>query len=143
MKNQFNSLMKIQFVFAAIFLFPIIVKAQNEDENIHRLTKEREIIIQKIDSLKNQLDAIDTQLTNAKPEDRLQAMISKYGKNKGKLIAEGKVWMSISYEMAIDSWGEPIDIQKSIVTSGTTQKWIYPEEKYLFFKNDRLQSWKE
>ncbi len=127
-----------------MFLFlPFIIKAQQHDQNIDQLAKERSTIVQMIDSLEKRLEEIDVQLSQVNSEDRLEAMISKYGKNKGKLIADGKVWVSISFEMARDSWGEPTDIQKTTVSSGTTEKWIYPDNRYLYFKNGRLDSWKD
>lgn len=127
-----------------MFLFlPFFIKAQQPDQNIDHLIKERSFIIQTIDSLEKRLEEIDAQLSQVNSEDRLEAMKAKYGKNKGKLIAGGKVWVSISFEMAIDSWGEPSDVQKTTVSSGITEKWIYPDNRYLFFKNDRLDSWKE
>ena len=86
---------------------------------------------------------IDQQLSQVSPEEKIEAMISKYGKNKGKLIANGKVWPTISYDMARDSWGEPEGIQKSTLSSGDTQKWSYSDSKYLYFKNGRLENWKE
>ena len=126
-----------------ILFFPYIIKAQNHDQNIDQLAKEQSSIIQMIDSLEKRLEEINVQLSQLNNEDRLQVMISKYGKNKGKLIANGKVWVSISYEMARDSWGEPTDIQKTTVSSGTTEKWLYPDNRYLYFKNGRLDFWKE
>lgn len=122
-----------------LFLVPIYMNAQSIDQ----LSEERTTILQLIDSLEQRLNEIDIQLTKVNPEDKLEAMISKYGKNKGKLIASGKVWASISPQMAIDSWGEPEKIQKSDLSNGTTEKWTYPEGKYLFFKNGRLESWKD
>jgi hypothetical protein len=133
----------IRFLVLILLLLPFIIKAQQPDQNIDQLIKERSSIIQMIDSLEKRLEVIDAQLSQVNSEDRLESMISKYGKNKGKLIANGKVWVSISFQMARDSWGEPTDIQKTTVSSGTTQKWIYPDNRYLYFKNGRLDSWKE
>jgi len=124
-------------------ILPVVLKAQKADPIIDQLSKERSSIIQMIDSLEKRLKEIDEQLSQVNPENRLEAMISKYGKNKGKLIASDKVWTSISYEMAIDSWGEPDDVQKTSLASGNTEKWIYPDGRYLYFKNGRLESWKE
>ena len=133
----------IRFLVLMFLFLPYITKAQNHDQNIDHLIKEQSSIIQMIDSLEKRLEEINVQLSQVNNEDRLQVMISKYGKNKGKLIANGKVWVSISYEMARDSWGEPTDIQKTTVSSGTTEKWLYPDNRYLYFKNGRLDFWKE
>lgn len=130
-----------------IILVTILLSSANlfaqQVDDVDQLSMERNKILQMIDSLEQRLNEIDALLTKVSPEDKLEAMISKYGKNKGKLIANGKVWTSISPEMAIDSWGKPEKIQSSEVTSGTTQKWTYPNGRYLFFKNDRLESWRE
>ena len=133
----------IRFLVLILLFLPFIIKAQQPAQNIDQLTKEQLSIVQMIDSLEKRLEEINVRLSQVNDEDRLQVMISKYGKNKGKLIANGKVWVSISYEMARDSWGEPTDIQKTTVSSGTTEKWLYPDNRYLYFKNGRLDFWKE
>ncbi len=133
----------MRLVIAILFILPTIVNAQIQEDEISKLAEEREIILQKIDSLERRLEEVDAQMKNVDPADRLEAMISKYGKNKGKMIAEGKVWTSISYEMAVDSWGEPEKVQKTMIATGSTEKWLYPDGAYLFFKNGRLQSWKK
>jgi hypothetical protein len=134
--------MKRILLLCLILYSPEII-AQQGTSNVDKLSQERSIIIQKIDSLENRLKEIDHLLSLISEDDKLEAMVSKYGKNKGKLIAEGKVWISISFEMAIDSWGEPINKQKTIVSVGTTEKWNYPDSRYLFFKNNRLESWQD
>lgn len=134
--------MKRILLLCLIVYSPEII-AQQGTSNVDKLSQERSIIIQKIDSLENRLKEIDHLLSLISEDDKLEAMVSKYGKNKGKLVAEGKVWISISFEMAIDSWGEPINKQKTIVSGGTTEKWNYPDSRYLFFKNNRLESWQD
>ena len=132
-----------RLLFKVCILLPFAAYAQQGDTDLYEIAKERTVIVQKIDSLEKRLSEIDDLLAQVNPEDRLEAMVSKYGKNKGKMIASGKVWVSISFEMARDSWGAPSNIQKSLVSSGPTEKWTYPEGKYLFFKNGRLESWRE
>ena len=134
--------MKKILIICLIFYSSEII-AQQGTSNVEQLSKERTIIIQKIDSLQNRLKEIDHHLSLISEDDKMEAMISKYGKNKGKLIAEGKVWTGISFEMAIDSWGKPINKQKTTVSGGTTEKWNYPEKRYLYFKNNRLESWQD
>jgi len=125
------------------FLIVANVQLKAQNSNNDQLTKERTIIVQKIDSLNTRLVEIDNLLSAVSGEDREAAMIAKYGKNKGKMVAERKAWTSMSFDMARDSWGEPDKIQRSEVTSGTTERWIYPNGRYLFFKNGLLESWKE
>ena len=107
------------------------------------LIKERAAIVLMMDSLESRLAAIDKTLMVLSPEERLELMTAKYGKNKGKMIAEYKVWPSIDYQMAIDSWGEPLEKKKTVLSNGTTERWNYPDGRYLFFKNGRLETFKE
>ena len=120
----------------------MVSNAQQDIQDIESISKERAEIILMIDSLNTRLTKIDKILKVQSPEDRLAVMIAKYGKNKGKMIADGKVWPSIDYQMAIDSWGEPIDKKTTEISGGTTEKWNYPNGHYLFFKNGRLETWK-
>ena len=75
---------------------------------------------------------IDQQLSQVSPEEKVEAMISKYGKNKGKLIANGKVWPTISYYMARDSWGEPERVDKNVEAWGTFTQWFYGDVTFFF-----------
>jgi len=133
----------IRLLALCVFLIVANIQLQAQDSNNEQLTKERTIIVHKIDSLNTRLIEIDNLLSAVSGEDREAAMIAKYGKNKGKMVAERKAWTSMSFDMARDSWGEPEKIQKSQVTSGMTEKWTYPNGRYLFFKNGLLESWKE
>ena len=108
-----------------------------------KLKNDRAHIVRQINSLQAILDQIDRQLIMVDPDRKEQAMMEKYGKNKGKLIAAGRVWIGISTKMARDAWGSPIEVKKTEIQGGSAEKWIYPEGRYLFFKKGRLESWKE
>ena len=124
-----------------LFATPLFSFAQQESQNVDALSKERAVIISMIDSLEARLTVINKTLQT--PEERLAEMKARYGKNKGKMIAEHKVWASIDYQMAIDSWGPPLE-KKVTETSGvTTERWNYPNGRYLFFKNGRLETWRD
>ena len=131
----------IRLVVFILLLFPVSIVAQSGQ--IAELAQEKETINKIIDSLEHRLEEIDAKMSQVNPEKKLEAMMAKYGKNKGRMIAAGKVWNSISFEMARDSWGEPTNIQKTAVSSGETQKWSYAGGRYLYFKNGRLESWRE
>ena len=135
--------MRYALIIAILFVLSGVLSAQGQAPTTEKLANERESITQIIDSLENRVKEIDGLLSKVNPENRMEAMISKYGKNKGKLIAGGKVWPTISHEMANDSWGDPASIQKSDLSTGSTEKWSYSDNRYLYFKNGRLESWKE
>ena len=134
--------MKYTFLILLIAI-PIVGNAQQDVQDNERISKERAKIILMIDSLNTRLGEIDKILNVQSPEERLAAMIAKYGKNKGKMIADGKVWPSIDYQMAIDSWGEPLDKKTTETNNVTSERWNYPNGRYLYFKNGRLETWKD
>jgi hypothetical protein len=99
---------------------------------------------QKIDSLYERIDEIDKLLgQDFDKEERLEALIKKYGKKKGPMIAEGRVWVGVSPEMALDSWGKPDSKKRSEGSWGVNETWNYPGGKYIFFENGRLSKWKD
>lgn len=122
---------------------PLLCNAQQEVKDTEALSKERAEILLMLDSLNTRLTEINKSLKVISPEDRLVEMRAKYGKNKGKMIADHKVWPSIDYQMAIDSWGEPLEKKKTETHTATTERWNYANGRYLFFKNGRLETWKE
>jgi len=109
-----------------------------------QLEQEKVVLQQKIDSIHARINEIDRLLVKElSPEERLAMLIEKYGKKKGPMIADGRVWTSISQEMALDSWGEPESRKKSEGSWGVNETWYYPEGKYIYFENGRLSNWRE
>ena len=125
-----------------LIITPLVGYAQQDAQEIEKISKERAEILLLIDSLNTRLTEINKILKVQSPEDRLAEMKAKYGKNKGKMIADHKVWSSIDFQMAIDSWGEPLEKKKTETHNATTERWNYPNGRYLFFKNGRLETWK-
>ena len=117
--------------------------SQTQDE-IDLLENEKAILQAKIDSMYLRIDEIDLLLGQEfNAEDKLEAMIEKYGKKKGPMIADGRVWVGVSPQMALDSWGNPDSKKKSEGSWGVNETWYYPDGKYIFFENGRLSKWKD
>lgn len=120
---------------------PAICQTVGEPE---QMKADKAAMQSKIDSLYEMIDEIDRSLgQDFDKEDRREAMIRKYGKKKGPMIAEGRVWIGLSQDMAKDSWGEPESRKKSEGSWGMNETWYYPEGKYIFFENGRLSKWKD
>lgn len=83
------------------------------------------------------------QVKTLDPEQWRDLMIRKYGKKKGPMIADGRIWFSISTEMALDSRGKPESRKISEGSWGINETWYYPGGKYLYFENGRLAKWKD
>lgn len=54
-----------------------------------------------------------------------------------------KIWIGMTREMAVDSRGEPEDINRTVTNYGTSEQWIYSSKNYLYFDNGKLTSWQD
>ena len=66
--------------------------------------------------------------------------IAKWGQKMGSYIADGKVVLGMNKEMCISSWGNPIDINRTIVKGLNSEQWVYGWGTYLYFDNGVLSA---
>lgn len=62
----------------------------------------------------------------------------KYGKVNTKLILDGKVKIGWNKKMCIESWGEPMSVNRTLFKDVVTEQWVYDIGTYLYFKNNIL-----
>lgn len=74
------------------------------------------------------------------PADRYEMLVSKYGADIGKSLYQHKVWKGVNSDMARDSWGKPVQINRMYVDQSVDEEWIYPK-KYLYFRDGNLIEW--
>lgn len=74
------------------------------------------------------------------PEDRYEMLVNKYGTDIGKRLYQHKVWKGVNSDMARDSWGKPIQINRMYVDQSVDEEWIY-SKKYLYFRDGILIEW--
>ena len=74
---------------------------------------------------------VETQFVHVQ---RLAAMIKKWGKELGTIIAERKVRIGMTQEQVIDAWGKPKDINKTISRNTVHEQWVYGLGSYLYFE---------
>lgn len=91
-------------------------------------------------------EAVRSEAAKKEDEKRLKEKISEikmqhpgWGKKAIKAIADGKVFIGMSEEQVIESWGRPDNINSTISQWGTNQQWCY-EHQYLYFSNGKLDS---
>lgn len=77
-------------------------------------------------------------------EQRIQLEIlqEKYGKTNGERVFKNMIWLGMTREMIIDSWGKPNDINKTVGSWGVHEQWIY-NTSYLYIENGTLTSWQD
>ncbi|MBR5238462.1 MAG: hypothetical protein IKV26_07145 [Paludibacteraceae bacterium] len=67
-----------------------------------------------------------------------ESLIEKYNLDFATLIIEKKVKIGMSSAMCLESWGEPISKNKTILNGIETEQWIYKTNSYLYFDNGIL-----
>jgi len=108
------------------------------DERDKRLEIEqerREEVAQKrVEDTKRRAEA--AQLKKA----REQRLNEKYGTYVTSKILDGKIWLRMTNEMVVESWGNPSKKNKSVGSWGVKEQWIY-SSAYLYISNGVLDSW--
>lgn len=79
----------------------------------------------------------------AEQQNRKVALIKKYGTSIAQQIIDGKVWIGMTGEMAIESIGKPNDINRTVGSWGVHEQWVYGRDVYLYFENGKLTSWQD
>lgn len=73
---------------------------------------------------------------------RKEKIYKKYNQSIAAKIVERKIWIGMTSEMAVDSWGSPKDINRTVTQYGTSEQWVY-SSGYLYFDNGILKSWQD
>jgi hypothetical protein len=68
-------------------------------------------------------------------------LIKKYHQTIATKILNQKIWLGMTDKMAIESWGKPDDINRSVGSWGVHEQWVYPDNQYLYFENGKLTSY--
>ncbi len=76
----------------------------------------------------------------SEPADRYGFLVNKYGTDIGKRLYQHKVWKGITSDMARDSWGKAVQINRMYEDQSVDEEWIY-SKKYLYFRDGILIDW--
>jgi len=77
----------------------------------------------------------------ASKQARQDSLLSKYTPDEVEKINNKEVWIDMTVDQLIESWGSPSDINSTETATSYTSQWIYgevPNVKYLYFVNGRL-----
>jgi hypothetical protein len=74
--------------------------------------------------------------------DRKVTLLKKYGNINGQKIIDEKIWINMTKEMLIDSWGKPEKVNRTVGEWGIHEQWIYGKT-YLYLENGILKSWQD
>jgi hypothetical protein len=68
---------------------------------------------------------------------RISVLVNKYGYTNGIKISKGEVWLGMDINMALDSWGIPFRVNRTLGNWSEREQWIY-SNAYLYFENGSL-----
>lgn len=74
---------------------------------------------------------------------RLKEMVDRYGKTNGEKIAQRIIWIGMSEQMLIDSWGYPLDINRTVTANMVKKQFVYPNYQYVYLENGKVTAWQD
>jgi hypothetical protein len=72
---------------------------------------------------------------------RRPVYVKKYGPVNGEKVAKGLIWIGMTEQMLIDSWGQPEDINASVTRYGSRKQYVYGSGQYVYVENGIIDSW--
>lgn len=72
---------------------------------------------------------------------RREKFHKKYGEEIGDRIALQKIWIGMSEDMLIDSWGKPNDINQTVTRYSVRKQYVYGLGQYVYVVNGVVEAW--
>jgi|688.fasta_scaffold603931_1 hypothetical protein len=74
---------------------------------------------------------------------RIEKLTKVFGATNAKRIMNGEIWLGMTANMAVQSWGRPEKVNRTVGSFGAHEQWVYPSNRFLYFENDILKSWQD
>lgn len=82
----------------------------------------------------------ETQPLQTQVMGRFSYLENKYGTSMAARLFAGKIWKGMNSEMAKDSWGAALKINREVSGNIIKEEWIY-KTTWLYFENNTLVDW--
>ena len=69
--------------------------------------------------------------------------VKKYGTVNGEKVAKGLIWIGMTEEMMVDSWGQPEDINTTVTSYGSRKQFVYGSGQYVYVVNGKVDAWQD
>jgi len=110
------------------------------DHIVQALDIERPLTPEKIRARMDQLFWFDD------PVLRQVAYIRKWGKKTAQAIVDHEVFVGMSAEAALESWGVPASKNVNEIGGKVNEQWVYPagkRNKYIYIIEDKVSKWED
>lgn len=109
------------------------------------IEKEQKLVLEK--RKKDQQNATAKRIQAEKDEKieiekRKTRLVEKYGSEIGLKIFEKEIWIGMTKEMLLESWGNPSDINRSIGSWGVHEQCVY-YNRYVYVQNGVVTSYQD
>ena len=119
----------------------VTVQTPNRKKSIvHGLELERPLTKEKIDDKMNHLFWFKD------PTMRQVHYIRQWGKKTARAIMNHEVFVGMTSEAAIESWGYPVKTNLNDVGGKRNEQWVYPAGKksnYIYFIDGKVSKWED
>jgi hypothetical protein len=92
---------------------------------------------------KEEADLAKAKEREEKEQQRIQALVKKYGQSNVNLALQGSVKIGWNKELCREAWGEPNSINRTTTTYGVHEQWVYSTSRYLYFDDGVLTAIQE
>jgi hypothetical protein len=108
---------------------------------IEKIKKEKILQVEKnrADSIRHK-NEIKAQIQ--KEREKRDALIKKYGEVNGSKIYQQKIWIGMTRQMLLESWGKPDDINRTVGGFGVHEQFVYGD-KYVYVEDGEVTSWQD
>lgn len=74
-------------------------------------------------------------------KERIEKYKKKYGQVNGEKIGKRIIWIGMTEEMLLDSWGQPEDINSTVTRYGSRKQYVYGSGQYVYVENGKVEAW--
>lgn len=119
----------------------------DEMKKFREMFEARDLAIRKIKEAENRKSDSLKQIQSEKlriqqNEQYKKSLISRYGLSNTEKILQHKIWIGMTREMLISSWGNPNDINRTVGSFGVHEQFVYGST-YVYVENGKLTSWQD
>jgi hypothetical protein len=75
--------------------------------------------------------------------DFLSILSKKYGNKIAIRIVNKEIWIGMTDEMLLDSWGKPNEINRTVNEYGTSEQWVYGDRNYVYIDDGIVSGWQD
>jgi hypothetical protein len=118
----------------------VTVMTQRRKKIVYGLNIERPLTVEKIEGKLDEIFWFDS------PMLRQVSYIRKWGSKTARAIRNHEVFIGMTGEAALESWGVPTDLNVNEIGDKKEEQWVYKlgkRNKYIYIIDDKVTKWED